>query len=218
MTEHWQLRDLMGGYVLGGLSPEDRRAFEIHLMTCDACRDEVLLHASLPGLLRRQAAMPAPPPTPGPDTLPRLLEAVARDRTRRRRRTLVGALVAAAVVVVALVAAVRGHGGSVTPPPAPAAVVQLAPSGGSSAAGEGLLIAKLWGTEIELSANALPGTGPFRLVVISAEGTSQLAATWGPTPGGAAHVTGATSLKPSDIAEVRVLGPSGAVLSGVAAG
>lgn len=220
MTEHRRLRELMGAYVLGGLSSEDRRAFESHLLTCDSCRDEVLLHAPLPGLLGRQAPMLPLPPGPAPDGLARLLDVVARDRSVRRRRTLVGALVgglvAAALVVVAFIAS-RGDG-SVTPPAAPAAVIVLASSGDSSAAGEGRLVAKLWGTEIEVSAEALPGEGPFRLVVVSADGRSELAATWGSTPSGRAKVTGATSLKPSDIIEVRVLDPSGEVLRGRASG
>lgn len=207
----------MGAYVLGGLSPDDRRAFEAHLETCDSCREDVLRHASVPGLLRAGVSLPAVPPGPEPGVLPRLLDAVAHDRAVRRR-ALAGGLLAAAVVVVALVLGVRGDDGSVPAPDAPVAVIALAPAGTSSATGEGSLVAKRWGTEIQLSAAALPGDGPFRLVVISPDGSRQLAATWGPTPGGKARVTGATSLTPGDIAEVQVLDPSGAVLVGAAQG
>jgi hypothetical protein len=94
-----------------------------------------------------------------------------------------------------------------------ARVVALA-STDSTATGEGLLIEKGWGTEVRLSAEALPGNGPFRLVVVSPDGSRQLAAAWGATPGGKAQVTGATSFKPVDIAEVRVLAPEGVVLVG----
>ncbi|WP_369375114.1 anti-sigma factor [Promicromonospora sp. Populi] len=38
-------------YVLGALSPSDRRAFEHHLAECDACRGAVAELAGLPGLL-----------------------------------------------------------------------------------------------------------------------------------------------------------------------
>lgn len=38
---HDELRDLSGGYVLGGLSEAERREFEAHLSTCPECAEEV---------------------------------------------------------------------------------------------------------------------------------------------------------------------------------
>ena len=40
-------------YVLGALSPADRRAFEIHLKGCAACAGSVGELAGLPGLMSR---------------------------------------------------------------------------------------------------------------------------------------------------------------------
>ena len=40
-------------YVLGALSPEDRRDYEAHLATCDDCARAVGELAGMPGLLAR---------------------------------------------------------------------------------------------------------------------------------------------------------------------
>ena len=45
-----QFRDWDAAYVLGALSPEDRRAYEEHLRTCDACRAALGELAGIPGL------------------------------------------------------------------------------------------------------------------------------------------------------------------------
>jgi hypothetical protein len=42
-----------GVYVLGALSPAERRAFEAHLTRCHPCRDDLISVAGLPGLLAR---------------------------------------------------------------------------------------------------------------------------------------------------------------------
>lgn len=66
--------------------------------------------------------------------------------------------------------------------------------GEAAAEGRAELVEKGWGTELVLKASSLPTTGPFTLEVAAADGTTQRAATWGPTPAGKALVTGATSV------------------------
>ncbi len=44
-------REWDAAYVLGALSPHDRRAFEQHLATCAACREAVAELAGMPGIL-----------------------------------------------------------------------------------------------------------------------------------------------------------------------
>ena len=39
--EHDELGELAGLYVLGGLAPAERRAFEEHLAACEVCAEEV---------------------------------------------------------------------------------------------------------------------------------------------------------------------------------
>lgn len=96
---------LDAAYVLGALSPEERREFEEHLAGCRSCQAAVAELAGIPGLLAQvspeDAAMlaaqtsqaeeeNAPPQT--------LRSRITEQRTRRRR--LVTALAAAAAVLV----------------------------------------------------------------------------------------------------------------------
>ncbi|WP_431035783.1 anti-sigma factor family protein [Streptomyces sp. P6-2-1] len=61
---------LLGAYVLGGLSGEDRARFQAHLSTCGECTRELARSAGLPALLRRAAgtfpAFPGPADESGP--------------------------------------------------------------------------------------------------------------------------------------------------------
>jgi hypothetical protein len=117
-------------YVLGALSPSDRRAYERHLAECDACRAAVAELAGLPGLLstltpaHAEALVADAPGTPdlsdggapapfgagtagdsGTGTaqvIPLASLARAARRSRFRRRTL-GAVAASALVVAGAV-------------------------------------------------------------------------------------------------------------------
>ena len=92
-----------GAYVLGSLSPSDRREFESHLAGCDACSRAVRDLAGLPGLLGRldPEVFDEGEPEPVPDTLlPRLVDAMHRGQ--RRRTWLTAGLAAAAAVVVTM--------------------------------------------------------------------------------------------------------------------
>lgn len=91
-----------GPYVLGALSPDERRAFEAHLAGCAACEAEVRGFAGLPGLLSRLPAAEASatlqggddPPRPPSLLAPLLLRVRAERRGRRWRAVLVGAVAA----------------------------------------------------------------------------------------------------------------------------
>ena len=101
-------------YVLGALSPTERRQFEEHLAVCDQCRAAVADLAGIPGLLSQVSAEdvlvsaplealaeePESMPVPPSDLVARL---VARERRRRYRW---GSGIAAAVVLIVLGAAV----------------------------------------------------------------------------------------------------------------
>lgn len=92
-----------GAYVLGALSPADRREFEQHLPGCADCTRSVAELAGLPGLLGRvDVALLEEPEAAGPvpaTLLPALAAEVRRDRRRRTR--VVAGLAAAAVAVLA---------------------------------------------------------------------------------------------------------------------
>ena len=79
-TDEFALFD--AAYVLGALSPADRREFEEHLKGCAACASAVGELAGLPGLMSKvseeqlTAEVEAPPET----LLPSLARAVRRER------------------------------------------------------------------------------------------------------------------------------------------
>jgi anti-sigma factor RsiW len=99
---------LLGAYVLGGLSTEERRLFERHLDGCARCRAELAAAAPIPGMLRRVAGEPgAGAPVPDRGVPPALLFAMREQRHRQRvvRRIVVAVLVCVAVAIGIVLAA-----------------------------------------------------------------------------------------------------------------
>lgn len=108
-SAHETYADWDASYVLGALSPSDRRAYERHLTGCGVCREAVAELAGMPGLLGAlshgeaeelledsTAEVAAPP-------LAELAGAVRRSRRRRRAFA-----VAAAAVLLAGGTAIGG--------------------------------------------------------------------------------------------------------------
>ena len=89
--DHVDFAEWDAAYVLGALSPSDRRAFEAHMGTCERCREAVGELAPTIGLLSRvdrtrAASLAADPDLPvesGPDRSLRD-EVVARARREER--------------------------------------------------------------------------------------------------------------------------------------
>jgi cytoskeletal protein RodZ len=108
---------LDAAYVLGALSPAERREFEEHLAGCAACQAAVSELAGMPGLLAQvspddaallaeQASQAAEEDAPPKNLLP---ESIAEQRKRRRR--LVTGLVAAAAALVLIVGGIAWNTG-----------------------------------------------------------------------------------------------------------
>ena len=217
-------------YVLGALSPADRRAYEEHLRSCDRCADAVAEVAGLPGLLATADAAVleggrSSPPVP--DTLlPHLLGGVRRDGRSRRRRAIVAAAAAAAVVAAssaALTALVdRDDGARPTESAASRPAVpmqqmsQLDGPGISATLG---LEEVPWGTRLTMTCRyqAAPA-GPsydggaavrYVLVVRTHAGDEERVASWVGGAGDVTTLTGATAWRPDDIAAVEVRSSSG---------
>ena len=79
-------------YVLGSLSPTDRREFEAHLSVCPSCSQSVGELSGIPALLSKLdrgtvAAMDADGHTAAPEPTPNLLPSLMTEVRRRRRRT-----------------------------------------------------------------------------------------------------------------------------------
>jgi anti-sigma factor RsiW len=206
-----QYREWDGAYVLGALSPEERREYEEHLTVCPACAEQVAELAGLPGLLGRLDAgtalalrdLPAPEPSPGrPVPSPDLVAPLARWLVRRRRIT---AFAVAAAVVGALVAGAAV--GAAVPPPAPQAT-RLQPVAGSAVQASLTATAVPWGTRLSWSCTYPPGgryapTG-YRLVVTTRTGASSVVATWTASGAGASGLSAATAVPRDEIAAIDI--------------
>lgn len=201
--------DWDAAYVLGSLSPAERRDYERHLTGCPECAHAVSELAGIPGLLARVPAeqVSGPAESPPPSLLPRLGARVAHDR--RRRRWLTGALATAAAACVAIALVV---GWSAARPDTAAPVAQrqmsvLVPAPVHATAG---LQSVTWGTRITMRCthDAPPGRayppGAYTLVVVPRTGSPEQLASWTSVPGKTVPIEGDTSLTRAQIAAVEV--------------
>jgi hypothetical protein len=218
--------ELDGAYVLGGLSPSERQAYERHLATCADCATSVRELAGLPGLLARVDPVilePAPAAEPVPATLlPSLVREVGRAR-RRRRLATVGVAAAAVVAVAALAVSVLNGGDDAPPaatPPSPNPSTSIAPAGFSMIpVGHAPVTASLafttvgWGTKLDLTCSYrpdwdgyqdLPATATYGLFVVTREGVTEQVGTWRAIGGKTMHFSAGTAAKRNDIAAVEV--------------
>lgn len=209
-----------GAYVLGALSPAERAAFVEHLDICAACRAHVDDMAGLPGLLSRvgpvglasmddsaEGGEIAPTPPVPASLLPDLLRAV--DRRQRRRAWTTAALVAVAACA-ALLAVLAGVQRSAAPTPLALRPVVTAPI----SADVGLTPVS-WGTRIGLRCTYSGPKGvsrPYALVVLATDGRRESIGTWTAVPGDEVRLSGATSIRESDIAAVEVQALNGFAL------
>lgn len=217
-------------YVLGALSPADRRDYEEHLRGCPACQASVRSLAGLPGLLALTSAdvLAGPADPVPPAVLPGVLDRMTR--ARRRRRWLVGGLAAAAVtlLIVAVGAFVRPAPAAVEAGPGPAGAGSQsgAPSSGATPPGPapdetvplaqvlpGPMTATLeladrrWGTSITVVCSYEQDMGdavPYDLSVVDLAGHESSAGSWSGVPGVTARIPVATALPRSQISAFEI--------------
>jgi hypothetical protein len=217
MTCHYEMWD--GSYVLGSLSPAERREFEEHLDTCEECSRAVRDLAGLPGLLGRigPEVLEAAPVEPMPETLrPRLFRAVRRQRARRTWLTAgVAAAAAAAITLGGAVAVDRGQSSSNTADNGPG-IVHIEPPQAMTAVSRNPMTAEVsvtpvaWGTRLDLTCTyprawgLYEGSGRYALVVHTSSGGSHEVATWRGLPGRAMHLTASTAAPTSTIRSVDI--------------
>lgn len=215
--DHAHFADWDAAYVLGALSPSDRRLFEEHLESCDACRASLAQLAPTIGLLSRvaperaQSMLANPVEEDGPDaaTRERLLALGALDARRRRRAWWAGGIAAAAVVIVALVLAVSA---AIAPNLRGTQVVALEPLIDIPLTATVELSGVAWGTRIEMTCHYpelddddAPEDGrPYALVLTSVDGTTSEVSSWRALPGATARLSAATALDPDEIAVVEI--------------
>ncbi|GAA1819997.1 zf-HC2 domain-containing protein [Agromyces neolithicus] len=228
---HARFAEWDSAYVLGALSPVERREFEEHLESCELCSRAVAELAAMPGLLARLAPERASAIAEDPDgasaPAPRddLLDAVRlADRRRRTRRTRYwwGAVAAAAAVAVLAVVLPLSMGQPATAREAVAfeAVVDV------PLTATAMLTQVGWGTRIELDcrygdadadADVPPGGWPYSLVVIERDGTRSEVSSWRASPGTGARLSAATAADLDDIAslEIRAIASGEVLMRGV---
>lgn len=227
--DHARFAEWDSAYVLGALSPAERREFEEHLETCEVCKRAVAELTPMPGLLARLAPERAktladdPDGASAPPLRDDLLAAVRRaDRRRRTRRARYwwGAVVAAAAVALLAIVLPLTIGTPATARQSVAfeAVVDVPLTATATLSQVG------WGTRIELDCRYGDGDGdvpeggwPYSLVVIEDDGTRSEVSSWQARPGAAARLSAASALDLDDIAslEIRAVASGEVLMRGV---
>ncbi len=222
-----------GSYVLGSLSPAERREFEAHLDGCEACSRAGRDLAGLPGLLGRigPEVFEESVPEPVPETLlPRLSRAVRRQQ--QRRTWLTAGIAAAAAVAITTGGALAidrntttspdatgptSSATSVPPPPVPELMKHVRTSTDPMIASVAVTGVG-WGTKLELTCSYPRGTtayegGTYAMVVHTKDGGTERVASWNGLPGKVMQVSGATSAWRDDITSVEVTHLDGAPIA-----
>jgi len=208
MTACEHVRQDLGGYVLGGLEPEEEAAVREHLATCSACAAEHASLAGIPTLLSLAGPMAEAGP-PAAALEERVLDAIASQRPRpaqRRRRlwrprVLVPVATALAAVVLALVIAVGGDDG------APSGFeVALQPVAGETASGRAVLESADAGIKMRLWVRGLPADpGIVYEVQCDAPGWSASAGTFRANSHGSAYVVLNTAARRGEYDAIRIV-------------
>jgi hypothetical protein len=223
--DHAEYVEWDAAYVLGSLSPVERREYEAHLETCDRCRAAVAELSGLPGLLGRVAperafslldpeeqggAVVIPLPAPGESTArePRTSRS-RRPRLRPRRWMVLGGIAAAILVAGAIAVPV-----TIAAQPHPTVAVALAPTTTSPLTAQVQLTSVSWGTKIDMrcgygTENSWSdpddeGDWSYSLWIIDRAGRASELSSWKATAGSQVRLTAATALPVGQIARIEV--------------
>ena len=220
-------------YVLGALSPADRREFEEHLASCPHCQAAVSELAAIPGLLAQvspadaamlsmtvdnEAARDEPVAAgeadaelieagPPSSLLPKMIK---KARSQRRRMVAAVAGIAAAVLlVIGGVAVATGLLPLGPESPQRVAFSPVVPSGITAVAD---VIPVQNGTEIKVECvyaevnDPRPGGGhdTYSIFVVDRSGNASEIKEWPATPNKQMRPSGITPLEPSQIADLEI--------------
>jgi hypothetical protein len=214
--------DWDAAYVLGALSPVERRQFELHKATCGACAASVESLAGMPALLasvpRREVELldDADPAAELGSSVPAavLTSMLDAHRHRRlRRRVASSVLIAAAVVGVSLAVTLpRSHEHK-------ASEIALTQVVKSPLHANVSFVSESWGTQIDIhctydgeSAGSNLDSRAYALVVTDRAGNQVPAGSWRASSGQTSWPTGSVSIPLADISKVQVRSASGVPL------
>ena len=205
-------------YVLGSLSPADRREFEEHLTVCPPCNQLVSELTGIPALLSKldggtvagiDADGRTAEPVGAPNLLPSLLSEVRRRRHRVRMVTWTSGAAAAVLLAIGLFVGVMGSHPTSTPPQASVAALPMAQIGTTALASTVSLKTQHWGTYIDLNCVCLAPVyahhDRLAMVVVNRDGSHTQLATWVADPGHTANPAGSTSTPVDQIAAVQIV-------------
>jgi anti-sigma factor RsiW len=203
-------------YVLGSLSPADRRDYEAHLSVCPLCNQAVSELSGIPALLSKLdggtvAAMSSEQPSVvAPNLLPSLLSEVQRRRRRVRMVTWTSGAAAAVLLAVGLFVSIAWqHPTSSAPPQASVSALPMAQVGTNELASTVSVSSQRWGTYIDLNCVCLAPVyahhDRLAMVVVSRDGTHTQLATWVAEPGHTATPAGSISTPVDQIATVQIV-------------
>lgn len=212
------VRPGLGAYVLGALEPAERAVLQAHLAECAPCREELASLAALPGLLGRVSLAEVDEPAePGPQLLSRLLTAAAAQRRRSRRiRLAVGSAAAALVVAAGVVSGVAVTSSNRSP----AGTTFTATNPASRITASVVEWPRSWGSALEVRVSGTasnPYLDKCQLVAVSADGRTEVAASWSAPSSGSIVAQGATGFAASDIARFEVVAAGGGTLVSIPA-
>jgi anti-sigma factor RsiW len=206
-------------YVLGSLSPNDRREFEAHLSGCPFCGQAVAELTGMPALLSKldrdtvaainDADQTSQAVATSPELLPALLTEVRRRRRRSRLMTWTCSAAAAAVLAVGVFVGVAGHSPTSPPPQVSVSALPMSQVGTAELASTVTVSGRRWGTFIDMKCVCLAPVyahhDRLAMIVVGRDGTHTQLATWVAEPGHTATPAGSISTPADQIAAVQVV-------------
>lgn len=205
-------------YVLGALSPSERRDFEAHIQTCARCRDAVAELTGMPALLAMvdldevealDNRLPDPPLRP--ELRDQVLDRVRSRRRRSRWVTTVAVGVAAALLAVGLVLVIAPETLGLQQGAPPVAMLEMNKINETPINASIALSSYSWGTRIDMACSygdwgqrdaAAQNLG---MVVIGHDGTRTQIATWLGLSGATALPSGNVAMAQHEIASVQLV-------------
>ncbi len=205
--------ELVGGYVLGALEPDEMAAMRRHIQVCPRCAREERELSGLPSLLGEIDPADVPPPVISAEVEERVLDRFVRDRSRRRgltprrRPSVRAALAAGALVAALLVALILLLPGEDDP-----GVYATADLRGLAGRADADLTTVPAGTQVSLSASGLRG-GTYELWCVRSDGRWVSGGTFRASVDGDAEAQLTAAVRPGDYHRIvvtrRSAGPEG---------
>ncbi|MET1043258.1 MAG: zf-HC2 domain-containing protein [Microbacteriaceae bacterium] len=216
-AEHPRFAQWDAGYVLGALSPAERREYEEHLASCEECRRSVAELGPMPGLLARLSGAratalleetDAEAKGPRADLVDDILRQSRGRDVRRIRQTRIWVAAAAAATIllaVILVPLTLGRPGTDSQALALESVTDIPITADVTLTTVG------WGTRIELECRYegepspdAPEGRPYALYVVDEDGNRSEVSSWRAIAGTTARLEAGTAVDLGDIRAIEI--------------